>query len=125
MRPSHPSDISCQQFEQIRPLLENARKKTAPCKVDLYDVLCAVLYLLRSGCQWRMLPDSFPKWRTVHAYFQIWSQVDDEGVSLLERALKKSGWRGPRETGAQRLQHVLDRGRAKREEHGHGGPEGL
>lgn len=125
MRPSYPSDISCQQFEQIRPLLESARKKTAPCKVDLYDVFCAVLYVLKSGCQWRMLPDSSPKWRTVHAYFQIWSQMDDEGVSLLERALKKSGWRGPRETGAQRLQHVLDRGRAKREEHGHGGPEGL
>jgi transposase len=29
-------------------------------------VFCAVLYLLRSGCQWRMLPDEFPKWRTVH-----------------------------------------------------------
>nr|WP_305728121.1 hypothetical protein [Nitrosomonas eutropha] len=41
------------------------------------------------------------------------------------RALKKSGWRGPREVGAQRLQHVPDRGRAEREEHGHGGPEGL
>ena len=52
-------------------------------------MFCAVLYLLRSGCQWRMLPESFPKWRTVHAYFQIWGEVDDEGVSLLERALKK------------------------------------
>jgi hypothetical protein len=37
----------------------------------------------------------------------------------------KSGWRGPRETGAQRLQHALDRGRAEREEHGHGRTEGL
>ncbi|MXS80730.1 IS5 family transposase [Nitrosomonas sp. GH22] len=90
MRPSYPSDISRDQYEQIRPLLEGARKKTAPRKVDLYEVFCGVLYLLRSGCQWRMLPDSFPKWRTVHAYFQIWSEVDDNGVSLLERALKKN-----------------------------------
>ncbi|SBV50842.1 transposase [Xanthomonas bromi] len=52
-----------------------------------------------------MLPEAFPKWRTVHAYFRIWSEVDADGVSLLERALKKSGWRGPRETGAQRMQH--------------------
>ena len=125
MRPRYPSDISREQFEQVRPLLESARKKTAPRKVDLYEVFCAVLYLLRSGCQWRMLPESFPKWRTVHAYFQIWSEVDDEGVSLLERALKKSGWRGLRETGAQRLQHVLDRGHAEREEQRHSGPEGL
>ncbi|MFC7520701.1 IS5 family transposase [Xanthomonas populi] len=88
MRARYPSDVSREQFEQIRALLEGARKKTAPRKVDLYDVFCAVLYLLKSGCQWRMLPKTFPKWRTVHAYFQIWSEVDEHGVSLLERALK-------------------------------------
>ena len=116
MRKSYASDISREQFETIKPLLESARRKTAPRKVDLYEVFCAVLYLLRSGCQWRMLPEEFPKWRTVHAYFFIWSEPR-EGGSLLEQALKKSGWRGPRETGAQRLQRVLDRGRAEREEH--------
>ena len=109
----------------MRLLLEGARKKTRPRTVDLYEVFCAVLYLLKSGCQWRLLPDGFPKWRTVHAYFTIWSEPDVQGVSLLERALKKIRWRGSYQTGAQRLQHVLDRGRAEREEHGHGGSEGL
>ena len=124
MRKSYPSDISREQFEIIRPLLESARKKTAPRTVELYEVFCAVLYLLRSGCQWRMLPEEFPKWRTVHSYFAIWSEPR-QGGSLLEQALKKSGWRGPRETGAQRMQRVLDHRCAEREEHGHGGPEGL
>jgi hypothetical protein len=119
----YPSDISREQFEIIRPLLESARKKTKPRTVDLYEVFCAVLYLLRTGCQWRALPSDFPKWRTVHAYFAQWSQPDEQGVSLLEQALKKSGWRGPRETGAQRLQHALDRGRTEREEHGYGDVE--
>lgn len=50
VRHHYPSDIGRDQFEQIRPLLESARKKTAPRKVDLYDVFCAVLYLLRTGC---------------------------------------------------------------------------
>ena len=121
MRKSYPSDISRKQFELVKPLLESARKITCP---NLHEVFCAVLYLLRSGCQWRMLPEELPKWRTVHSYFAIWSQPRDGG-SLLEQALKKSGWRGPRETGAQRLQHALDRGRAEREEHGYGRPEGL
>ena len=49
-----------------------------------------MLYLLRSGCQGRMLPEEFPKWRTVHLYFAIWSEPR-EGGSLLEQALKKSG----------------------------------
>ena len=122
MRKSYPSDISREQFEVIKLLLENARRKTSPRRVDLYEVFCAVLYLLRSGCQWRMLPEEFPKWRTVHSYFAIWSEPRESGT-LLEQALKKSGWRGPRETGAQRTTDVIDRGRAKREEHRHGGLE--
>ena len=124
MRKGYPSDIKREQFEAIRSLLESARRKTAPRKVELYEVFCAVLYLLRTGCQWRALPSDFPKWRTVHSYFAIWSEPR-EGGSLLEQALKKSGWRGPRETGAQRLKRVLDRGRAEREEHGHGDLQGL
>ena len=58
--------------------------------------------------------------RTVYSYFAEWSASDQDGISVLEWALKKSGWRGPRETGAQRLQHALDHRRAEREEHGHG-----
>jgi transposase len=116
-RKQYPSDITREQFEAIRPLLENASKRTKPRKVDLYEVWCAVLYLLRTGCQWRALPNDFPKWQTVYSYFAKWNALNEQEVSLLERALKKSGWRGPYETGAQRLQHVLDRGRAERQEH--------
>ncbi|WP_418514744.1 IS5 family transposase [Delftia sp. PS-11] len=89
MRKGYPSDIKREQFEQIRELLERARRKTAPRKVELYEVFCAVLYLLRTGCQWRALPNDFPKWRTVHSYWTIWSEPR-EGGSLLEQALKKN-----------------------------------
>ena len=95
MRKRYPSDISREQFEKLRPVLEGARKKTKPRKIDLYDAFCGVLYVLKSGCQWRMLPSDFPKWRSVHAYFQIWSQQTEGKLSLLEQILKKIGWRGP------------------------------
>lgn len=49
-----------------------------------------MLYLLKSGCQWRLLPGEFPKWRTMHSYFQKWSEPGLDGISVLERALKKS-----------------------------------
>jgi transposase len=94
MRQSYPSDISLKQFEQIRPILEQARKKTRPREVDLHHVFCAVLYVLKSGCQWRMLPKDFPKWRTCHQYFLQWSEERENGLSLLEESLKKCGWRG-------------------------------
>jgi len=91
--------------------LEQARKRTKPRTVDLYEVWCAVLYVLRTGCRWRALPRDFPRWSTVYADFARWN-VPRDGGSLLEQALKKSGWRGPRQTGAQRMQHILDCGRA-------------
>jgi len=48
-----------------------------------------------------MLPKDFPKWRTVHEYFSQWSEkTETDHPSLLEQALKKLGWRGPREAGA-------------------------
>jgi hypothetical protein len=64
MRKSYPSDISREQFTEIELLLLSARKITAPRKLDLYDVFCTVLYILKTACQWR----------SVHSYFQIWSE---------------------------------------------------
>ena len=90
MRKRYDSDITREQFETIRQDLEGARKRTRPREVDLYDVFCGVLYILKSGCQWRMLPSDFPKWRTVHSYYQIWSKKGENGKSLLEEILKKS-----------------------------------
>ncbi|GFY79986.1 hypothetical protein TNIN_56361 [Trichonephila inaurata madagascariensis] len=93
MRKSYPSDISREQFEKIRPIPESSKKKTRPRKLDLYEVFCAVLYVLKSCCQWRMLPKDFPKWENIYYYFQIWSKKNGEKPSLLELVLKKTSWR--------------------------------
>ena len=96
MNHSYPSDISREQFNKIQSILESARKKTRPRNIDLYDVFCGILYILKSGCQWRMLPKEFPKWRTCHYYFSVWSEKENTSSdSILEKALKKNGWRGP------------------------------
>jgi hypothetical protein len=47
----YPSDITRAIFFQILPMLESARRKTKPKTADLYEVLCGMLYLLRTGCQ--------------------------------------------------------------------------
>ena len=107
MRKKYPSDITRAQFEHIRGILESGKKKTAPRKVDLYEIFCAILYLLKSGCQWRMLPETFPKWNTVYYYFSIWNKAQDEKPSLLHQCLKKKSWRGSYKTGAEVLQEQL------------------
>jgi hypothetical protein len=94
-RKTYPSDVSREQFELIRPSLESARKKTKPRTLDLYEVFCALLYVLKSGCQWAMLPEGFPNYRSVHHYFQIWNEQKDGQPSVLETVLKKISWRGP------------------------------
>ena len=59
-----------------------------------------ILYLQRTGCSWRALPGDFPKWRTVHSYFQRWTEPRKSGISILEEALKKSGSCGAPQAGA-------------------------
>ena len=93
-RKVYPSDITRGQFEIIRPILESAQKKTKPRKIDQYDVFCGLLYLLKSGCQWRMLPSDFPQWKLVHYYFTVWSSKKGKNTpSTLEEVLKKIGQR--------------------------------
>ena len=54
-RKVYPSDISREQFEVIRGLLEGAKRHMASSKHDLYEVFCARLYLLKNA---RTLPDA-------------------------------------------------------------------
>lgn len=87
---NYPSNITRQQFELIRLPLEHVRKQTRPRTYDLYEVFCAVLYVLKSGCSWRAVPHDFPKWRSVYAYYKIWSiKPTPTNDSILENCLKK------------------------------------
>jgi transposase len=94
MRKTYPSDITREQFDTIRPILESVRKKTKPRTVDLYDVVCGVLYVLKTGCQWRALPHEYPTCSTTYAYFQKWSEEEKGKESVIEQLLKKISWRG-------------------------------
>ena len=87
----YPSDITREEFEIIRMDLENAKKTTKPRKVDLYDIFCAILYIIKGGIQWRMLPCDFPKWGIVRYYYDVWSYAREDGTTLLSEVLKKIG----------------------------------
>jgi transposase len=90
-RAEFASDISREEFERVRPMLEAARRRTRPRKHDLYDVFCAVIYFIASGEAWRRLPRDFPPWRTVHEYFTQWTMVQGGRATLLEQALHELG----------------------------------
>lgn len=103
-RKYYPSDIRREQFDQIHPLFENSRKHTTPRKVDLYDIFCAILYLLKNAATWRALPSDFPPVNAVRYYFDAWTRIPDNShLSLLDQALKKSMEQERKRNGRQPL----------------------
>jgi putative transposase len=59
----------------LAPLLPAARTGGRPRTTDVRAVLNAIFYLLRTGCQWRLLPREFPAWGTVYHYFRAWKNA--------------------------------------------------
>jgi putative transposase len=73
MRSHHyPSDITDAQWALIEPPIPPVHPGGRPRQTDVRDVLDAILYILRTGCQWRYLPSDFPPKSTVWRYFDQW-----------------------------------------------------
>lgn len=68
----YPSDLSDEQWELIEPHLPKAPTGGRPRKTSLRDALNAIFYILRTGCQWRYLPNDFPPRSTVWRFFDQW-----------------------------------------------------
>jgi putative transposase len=68
----YDTDLSDAAWAIVAPLLPPAKPGGRPRTTCLRSVLDAILYLLRTGCQWRLLPREYPPWSTVHHYFRSW-----------------------------------------------------
>ena len=71
---TYPSDLTDEQWATIDPLIPLSTGGR-PRKTDLRDVLDAIFYLVRTGCQWRYLPKDFPPRSTVWRYFDQWKRT--------------------------------------------------
>ena len=84
---SYPSDVTDGQWRLIEPHLPPAPPGGRPRKTDLRDVVDAIFYILRTGCQWRYLPKDFPPKSTVWRYFKRWR--DDGTIDTIHDLLRK------------------------------------
>ena len=73
-RKAYPSDLSDEQWERLKPLVERKGGPGHPGSLDLREVLNALLYMLRTGCQWRYLPHDFPEESSVRYYKKKWAE---------------------------------------------------
>ena len=69
-RKTYPSDLRDEEWQHLRLLLPRKRGKGRTSKHNLRDMLDAILYVVRTGCQWRALPHDFPPWETAYGYFR-------------------------------------------------------
>lgn len=70
----YPSDLSIKQFKLIDHLMPKASRVGRPHKVNFHNVINAIFYLNRTGCQWHYLPKNYPPKSTVHGYYMKWQQ---------------------------------------------------
>src|SRR5512135_491391 len=118
-RERYPSDLTDDQWSVIEHLVPKPKPGGRPAQYERRQIVNGLLYVTRTGCQWRALPHDLPPWRTVYWYFMAWR---DDGTlervhDRLRSAVRKAAGRDPQPTAA-----VLDSPSVKTTESG--GPKG-
>lgn len=93
-RTPYLTDLSDAEWNCIAPLFPAASLHGRPRLHSHREIVNAVLYLLRSGCAWRLLPHDLPPWKTVYHYFRLWrrnSLWERLPTALREQVRKKMG----------------------------------
>jgi transposase len=89
----YPSDLTDKQWAVLEPLLKLPRGQRhaggRPRQYELRRVVDALLYVVKTGCQWRQLPSNFPPWLSVHQQFRTWR--DDGTWERIGKALREQG----------------------------------
>jgi putative transposase len=87
MRKTYSTDLSDEEWSYIEPHLPAPNAPGRPRLHTMREILDAIFYILRSGCAWRLLPNDFPPWKTIHHYFRTWRL--DGTWERLHAALRK------------------------------------
>ena len=68
----YASDLSDEEWGLLAPLIPKPKRGGRPRSVNMREVLNAIFYVLKTGCQWSMLPRDFLPKGTVYHYFNTW-----------------------------------------------------
>lgn len=77
MEQIYSSDLSDNEYKVIETYIPESKPGGRPRSVNIRLIINAIFYLLKTGCQWRMLPRDYPPWSTVYYYFRKWSVSGD------------------------------------------------
>lgn len=88
----YPSDTTDSQWQVIKNLVDDERKR----KHKMREIVNAILYITKTGCQWRMLPKDYAPWQTVYYYFRKWKrdglieEIHDNLVCQIRLKMKRT-----------------------------------
>ncbi len=101
-RLGYPSDVTDAEWAILEPLVPAAKPGGRPLEIARRELVNAILYILCSGCPWRLLPPDFPRWFTVYSYFRRWKRDGTwEGIHhALRRELRAQVGREPEPSAA-------------------------
>lgn len=66
------TDVTDEQWNLIKDFFPQANDFGRPREIEARAIYNAIMYLLKTGIQWRMMPNDLPKWKTVNHYFREW-----------------------------------------------------
>ena len=90
-RKAYPSDLTDAEWEILEPLIPAISEEAAHVKYTRREIVNGILYVLRSGCPWRLLPNDLPAWGTVYNYFRQWQKqgIWDQVLEALRKQKRK------------------------------------
>ena len=74
-RTNYPTVLTDAQWEKLLPYLPKPSPLGRPLKWETRSIINAIFYIVKSGCQWRMLPHQMPPWQTVYSHFRKWKAL--------------------------------------------------
>jgi transposase len=128
-RRRYPSDLTTSEWAQVQRFIPAPKPGGRPAKYQRREIVNALLYVSRTGCQWRALPHDLPPWTIVYWYFRRWKEdgtldrlhdelrgdlraaegrrrqpsagvIDSQSVKTTERGARTASMRGRRSTAA-------------------------
>jgi putative transposase len=118
-RKAYPSDLTDAEWEILEPLIPAISEEAAHVKYTRREIVNGILYVLRSGCPWRLMPHDLPAWGTVYDYFRLWQKqgIWDQVVEALRKRMRRKQGRDEEPSAAvidsQSIKTSAVRGEAK------------
>ncbi len=89
-RKAYPSDVTDAEWEILKPLIPAISPEAVIVVHERREIVNGILYVLRSGCPWRLLPNDLPAWGTVYSYFRTWRNAGiwDQVLAALRQRMR-------------------------------------